>query len=139
MGATVLPNFFIVGTGKAGTTSLYHYLQQHPAIYMSPIKEPCYFASEVRTENLTAMFLRHSRRMSRKVPESLVGTEAGKPLGWLISQWEDYLRLFNSVNRETAIGEANRVRIDQQRGRRLSLGPCRGLTVCRTAIVERHK
>jgi hypothetical protein len=56
MGATVLPNFFIVGTGKAGTTSLYHYVQQHPAIYMSPIKEPCYFASEVRTENLTTMF-----------------------------------------------------------------------------------
>ena len=47
-----LPNFFVVGTGKAGTTSLYHYLQQHPQIYMSPVKEPCYFASEIRAGNL---------------------------------------------------------------------------------------
>ena len=42
-----LPNFFVVGAPKAGTTSLYHYLDQHPAIYMSPIKEPCFFAPEV--------------------------------------------------------------------------------------------
>ncbi len=38
------PNFFIVGTAKAGTTSLYHYLSQHPDIYMSPVKEPHYFS-----------------------------------------------------------------------------------------------
>ena len=62
----VLPNFFIVGTGKAGTTSLYHYLQQHPQIYMSPIKEPCYFAAEIRPDNLTSTHLQHIRRMSRK-------------------------------------------------------------------------
>jgi hypothetical protein len=41
---TTLPNFFVVGVPKAGTTSLYHYLSQHPQIYMSPIKEPTYFA-----------------------------------------------------------------------------------------------
>jgi len=27
-----MPNFFIVGAPKAGTTSLYHYLDQHPDI-----------------------------------------------------------------------------------------------------------
>ena len=48
-----LPNFFIVGAGKAGTTSLYSYLRQHPQIYMSPVKEPCYFASEIRPEMLS--------------------------------------------------------------------------------------
>lgn len=37
------PNFFIIGTPKAGTTSLYHYLREHPQIYMSPLKEPRYF------------------------------------------------------------------------------------------------
>ena len=35
-----MPNFFIVGAQKAGTTSLYQYLNQHPQVYMSPIKEP---------------------------------------------------------------------------------------------------
>ena len=39
-----LPNFLIIGAGKAGTTSLYAYLAQHPQIYMSPVKEPGYFA-----------------------------------------------------------------------------------------------
>lgn len=33
------PNFLIIGTAKAGTTSLYSYLQQHPQIYLTPVKE----------------------------------------------------------------------------------------------------
>jgi hypothetical protein len=37
------PNFLIVGTGKAGTTSLHEYLGQHPQIFMSRNKEPHYF------------------------------------------------------------------------------------------------
>ena len=39
-----LPNFFIIGAAKAGTTSLHHYLDQHPQIQMSAIKEPNFFA-----------------------------------------------------------------------------------------------
>jgi hypothetical protein len=41
-----LPNFLIIGAGKSGTTSLYHYLKQHPEIFMSPVKEPKFFALE---------------------------------------------------------------------------------------------
>lgn len=39
-------DFFIVGAAKAGTTSLYSYLNQHPEIEMSAIKEPDYFSNE---------------------------------------------------------------------------------------------
>jgi len=39
------PNFYIVGAPKAGTSSLYVYLNSHPQIFMSPIKEPNYFSS----------------------------------------------------------------------------------------------
>ena len=39
-------DFFIVGAPKAGTTSLYHYLNQHPDIEMSKVKEPNYFSSK---------------------------------------------------------------------------------------------
>jgi hypothetical protein len=42
------PNLFIVGAPKTGTTSLYTYLDAHPDIYMSPIKEPNYFSPDVR-------------------------------------------------------------------------------------------
>jgi len=39
----VLPTFFVIGAAKCGTTSLDHYLAQHPEIHMSPIKEPRFF------------------------------------------------------------------------------------------------
>jgi len=39
-------NFFIVGAPKAGTTSLYHYLNEHPQVEMSSQKEPDYFSDK---------------------------------------------------------------------------------------------
>ncbi len=38
-----LPNFFVIGVPKAGTTALHVALAQHPRLYMSEIKEPKYF------------------------------------------------------------------------------------------------
>ena len=38
-----MPNFFVIGASKSGTTSLHTYLDQHPDISMSRIKEPGYF------------------------------------------------------------------------------------------------
>jgi Sulfotransferase family len=39
-----LPTFFIIGAAKAGTTSLHYYLDQHPEVQMSAVKEPHFFA-----------------------------------------------------------------------------------------------
>lgn len=39
-----MPTFLILGAMKAGTTALYTALDQHPGVYMSPVKEPNYFA-----------------------------------------------------------------------------------------------
>ncbi|MEQ9287565.1 MAG: sulfotransferase domain-containing protein [Cyclobacteriaceae bacterium] len=41
-----LPQFIIVGSMKCGTTSLAHYLDQHPEISMSLVKEPNFFTDE---------------------------------------------------------------------------------------------
>src|SRR4026208_1744014 len=41
-----LPNFLIIGAAKAGPNALYHYPRQHPQVYMSPWKEPKFFAFE---------------------------------------------------------------------------------------------
>ncbi len=38
-----LPNLVIAGVGKAGTTSLFWYLSQHPDVCASSVKEPRYF------------------------------------------------------------------------------------------------
>ena len=40
----LMPDFLIIGAGKSGTTSLNSYLSQHPDIFMSPVKEPNFFA-----------------------------------------------------------------------------------------------
>jgi hypothetical protein len=40
----MLPNFIVIGAAKAGTTALYWYLAEHPAVFMSPVKETNYFA-----------------------------------------------------------------------------------------------
>jgi len=42
-GGAAIPNLFIVGAMKCGTTSLHNYLDQHPAISMSSVKEPSIF------------------------------------------------------------------------------------------------
>lgn len=41
---TDMPNLFVVGAEKCGTTSLHHYLSLHPEVSMSTRKETGYFA-----------------------------------------------------------------------------------------------
>jgi hypothetical protein len=42
-----VPDFYVVGHPKCGTTALYEMLMHHPQIYMPPGKEPWFFASEL--------------------------------------------------------------------------------------------
>jgi hypothetical protein len=39
-----LPDFLLAGAMKAGTTSIYHYLRQHPDVFMPDKKEPHFLA-----------------------------------------------------------------------------------------------
>jgi hypothetical protein len=43
-----VPDFFIVGHPKCGTTALYEMLRRHPQIYMPDFKEPWFFAADMR-------------------------------------------------------------------------------------------
>lgn len=79
-----LPNFLIVGAAKSGTTSLYHYLKQHPQIYMSPVKEPKF---------ITAQFIQY--------PPNLIRNKK------VIKNFDDYKKLFKKARDEKAIGEAS--------------------------------
>jgi hypothetical protein len=42
-----IPDFFIVGHAKSGTTALYEMLREHPEIFLPPSKEPWFFAEEL--------------------------------------------------------------------------------------------
>jgi hypothetical protein len=101
------PNFFIAGAPKAGTTSLYYYLDQHPQIYMSPIKEPCYFASEIRPENFGPELQDLVAQDAQTLRNYLDGPMREKRFGGIVTRWEDYLRLFQGAREAKAIGEAS--------------------------------
>jgi len=98
-----LPNFFIVGTVKAGTTSLYSYLDQHPQIYMSAIKEPHFFAPEFH-EDAGAKI---GRGLAADTRELLSGPMLQKRFWGIVTDWNDYLRLFANATTESALGEAS--------------------------------
>jgi hypothetical protein len=85
-----MPNFFIVGAQKAGTTSLYHYLDQHPQVFMSPIKEPFFFDHEINPEGEV---VRREFEGRRQPPR--------------FANIEEYRALFEGVGDEKAIGEAS--------------------------------
>jgi Sulfotransferase family len=102
-----LPNFFVVGAPKAGTTSLYYYLGQHPEVYISPIKEPNYFAEEIRLANVSAQWQDWAQREHDSLQLYLRGPMREKRFGGIVSKWPDYLKLFENVNGEKAVGEAS--------------------------------
>jgi hypothetical protein len=82
----IMPNFLIIGAAKAGTTALYHYLNQHPQIYMSPVKEPYFFEFEGKNGRIQGPYgLRKS----------------------YITDLENYQKLYSQVKDEIAIGEAS--------------------------------
>ena len=83
-----LPNFLIAGAAKSGTTALYHYLKQHPDVYMSPQKETNFFAFE-------------GQEVSFRGP----GDEGTS--GSAITSRDAYERQFDAVAAESAIGEAS--------------------------------
>jgi hypothetical protein len=58
-----LPDFFIAGHAKSGTTALYEMLRRHPEIYMPDAKEPWFFASDMRP--------RFEPRMAGVAPQTL--------------------------------------------------------------------
>jgi hypothetical protein len=74
----ILPNFFIVGARKCGTTSLYFYLKKIPGVYMSPVKELFFFAPHA------------------------VQTDAFD----VIRDKKEYLRFFEKARGYIAVGEA---------------------------------
>ena len=44
---TVIPNFFLIGAPKCGTTSLSLYLKEHPEVFISEPKEPHFFSDDI--------------------------------------------------------------------------------------------
>lgn len=78
-----VPDFFIVGHHKCGTTALYEMLRRHPQVYMPDLKEPRFFASDLRFQF------------------------EEKPSDYLPKTYEEYLSLFEAARPEQRVGEAS--------------------------------
>ena len=80
-----IPDFFIAGHPKCGTTALYEMLRGHPQIFMPELKEPWFFASDM---------------LPRFQPPKAAATPA---------TLEDYRSLFAAAAPQQRVGEASSV------------------------------
>lgn len=100
-----IPDFFIVGAAKAGTTALYAYLQQHPQVFMSRIKEPNYFAKDINPDHLCPQV---KKMMEAENISSFLNSASGEVLHRAYLQNEtDYLKLFQHAPADKKAGEAS--------------------------------
>jgi hypothetical protein len=102
-----VPNFFIAGAPKAGTTTLYHWLASHPQVYMSPIKEPSYFSPEAHPENFSIRYQATGRQQMIELKSALRSELRQNLRPGFVEEWEDYLRLFTGASDKIAVGEAS--------------------------------
>jgi hypothetical protein len=78
-----LPDFFLVGHHKSGTTALYEMLRRHPQVFMPEKKEPRFFAGDLR-----ALIDKPDR-------------------GGRVETLDEYLALFEPARAEQRVGEAS--------------------------------
>jgi hypothetical protein len=83
-----VPDFFIVGQAKCGTTAIYEMLRRHPQVFMSVPKEPWFFARE-----------NPRPPESRETSLEFTGSKH--------ETLEDYLSLFKDARPDQRVGEAS--------------------------------
>ncbi|CAB3290097.1 Sulfotransferase [Methanocaldococcus lauensis] len=81
-----IPNLFIIGEPKCGTTTIHYTLNTHPDIFMCPVKEPAYFCKDFHEES---------------------DRYHGKKLYYPIREEDQYLELFRDAKNEKIIGESS--------------------------------
>lgn len=83
-----LPNFLVIGAGRSGTTSLHHYLSQHPDVYVPAVKSPSHFYTVDEPAPRAASRHRDTR-------------------AYFVRGWDEYVALFDGWSEEAAIGEVS--------------------------------
>ena len=102
-----LPDFFVIGAPKAGTTALHAALDRHPQLFMSPVKEPKFFLCD------------------GPPPQGGGPGDAHSYREWI---WRpaDYERLFDRPRRGHCGARARRSTCPTPRPSCASIGPSRG-------------
>lgn len=84
----MLPNFYVIGSSRSGTTTLRHHLRAHPDVYLPPVNEPRYFAFAMDPMNYAGP-----------------GDEILRDR--VVTDMNAYQALFQDAGTETAIGEVS--------------------------------
>jgi hypothetical protein len=92
-----LPNFFVIGAPKAGTTALHGALRQHPEIYMPALKEPHFYSRGPSDWG----------RQRERVVGRLGSTPPRMRSFRRVVDAAEYRALFSGADRQVAIGEAS--------------------------------
>ncbi len=87
------PNFLIAGAAKSGTTSLFHYLNQHPEVYI-PQKKECRFFSDIAPD-FVGFDSPHGQKVIQELRKSIV------------RDVRQYAALFEPARRKKAVGDAS--------------------------------
>jgi hypothetical protein len=90
----VFPDFIIAGSAKSGTTALHRMLDQHPAVFMSAIKETNYF---VHAYEATRHLVAHDGRLMYADQEESDITDS----------LEKYRQLFDGAGEKQLLGESS--------------------------------
>jgi len=98
-------NFFLIGAPKAGTTLIHARLSRHPEVFLSPLKEPNHFATDIDPTRFSAAF-----RVN--VPGDLEGYLADRPLKprqiGFVQDPEHYAALFEGAEKaHRVVGECS--------------------------------
>ncbi|HEY8179902.1 MAG TPA: sulfotransferase [Candidatus Limnocylindria bacterium] len=138
------PDFFIVGAPKTGTTSLHHYLRQHPQVFMPAVKELNFFGSDRQLRNTPRLTLQEYLSVFAPAPAGVRIGEASvsylrsnlaareiaefAPGAQAIAMLRDPVEVMHALHTElvfmgsedlTDFGEALAAEADRREGRRI--------------------
>ena len=126
-----LPNFFLVGGARCGTTSLFDAIGQHPDVFCCPVKEPNFFATD---RNARPHILANAMRQGVLLAPGQPGL-AVLPRVATTTDLPTYLSLFATWSGQRAVGEATTSYLCSQTAAREIAALC---PAARIIVVLRH-
>ena len=88
-----IPNFFLFGAPKCGTTALYEYLRTHPNVFLPRLKEPHFFADDFLVHNCGFNLPPVVQQDSEIPMDGATGVELSPDLSVFVLKYYNFLEL----------------------------------------------
>ena len=84
-----LPTFIVVGANKGGTTSLFHYLQQHPEVYLESAQGTSLLSKDIDPEQFSKGF---AHNKLRDIAAYVSGPMTDHKHAGFVRSWDHYCK-----------------------------------------------